>query len=70
MTSRDRFNDPIVLKYFSRVISIEMKILACCKNCMTHFSSVYVDLIETNLFTISLMNKLLNCDGFFIIFDF
>ena len=66
MTSRDRSKGAIVLKHFSRDISLEIKILASCKNCMTHFSSVYVDLIETNLFTISLMSKLLNCDEFFI----
>ena len=66
VTSCDMSKEAFLLKHFSCVISLEMKILACCKNCMMHFSSVYVELVETNLFTISLMSKLLNCDKFFI----
>ena len=65
MTSRDASKGTIVVKYFSCVISLELKIFASCKKHVSYFSSVYLNLIE-----ISLASKLLNCDKFFVIFDF
>ena len=57
------------MKHFSCVISLELKIFACCKKYVSFFSSVYLNLIEIYLYTISLASKQLNFDRFFVIFD-
>ena len=58
------------MEHFSRVISLELKIFARCKKHVSYFSSVYLNLIEIYLNTTCLASKLLNCDGFFVIFEF
>ena len=68
-TSRNVSNDTIVVKHFSYVISSEMKIFARCKKHVLYFSSVYLYLIETDLYTISFASKLLKRYEFFVIFD-
>ena len=40
---------------------------ARCKKHVSYFSSMYLNLIEICLYTISLVSKLLNFDGFFVI---
>ena len=71
VTSRDASKDTIVTKYFSCVFSSELKTFACCKKRMSYFSSsIYLHLIKTDLYTISLASKLLKCDEFFVSFDF
>ena len=55
---------------FSCVIASDLKIFPCCKKHVSYFSSMYLHLIETLLYTISLESKLLKCDKFFITFDF
>ena len=68
-TSRDASKGIIVVKHFSCVISLELKIFARCKKHVSYFSSVYLNLIEIYLYTKSLASKLLNCDRYFVIFD-
>ena len=63
-------NGTIVVKHFSCVIWSELKIFARCKKHVSYFSSVYLYLIETDLYTISLASKLLKCYEFFVIFNF
>ena len=58
------------MKYFSCGISSELKIFACCKKHVSYFSSVYLHLIESNLYTMSVMSKKLKCDNFFRYFLF
>ena len=60
----------IVVEHFLCVISSEIKIFARCKKQASYFSSVYLHLIKTDLYTISLASKLLKCDKFFVIFNF
>ena len=69
-TSRDEYKGTIAMKYFSCIISSELKICAPCKNHVSYFNSVYLHLIETNLYTILLTSKQLKCDKFFVVFDF
>ena len=70
VTSRDASKGTIVLKQFQCVISSELKVFAWCKKHMSFDSSIYLHLIETDVYTISLASKLLKCDDFFVIFDF
>ena len=42
---------------------------ACCKKHISYFRNIYLHIIETDLYTISLASKLLKCDEFFVIFD-
>ena len=58
------------MKYFSFVISSELTIFACCKKHMPYFNSIYHNLIETDLYAISLASKLPKCDEIFVISDF
>ena len=58
------------MKYFSCIISSELKIFVRCKKHVTYFSIVYLHFIETNLYTILLTSKQLKCDKFFFVFDF
>ena len=58
------------MKHFSCVISLEFKIFARCEKHVSYLSSVYLNLIEIYLYTRSLESKLLNCDRFFVLFDF
>ena len=69
-TSLDMSNGTVVVKRFSCVISSELKIFACCKKHVSYCSSIYLYLIETDLYTISLASKLLKCYEFFVIFSF
>ena len=69
-TSRDASKGTIILKYFSCIISSELKIFARCKKNVLYFSSVHLHLIETNLYTISLARKLLRWNKCFAIFEF
>ena len=57
------------MKQYSCVISLELKIFARCKKHVSYFSSVYLNLIEIYLYTLSLASKLLKCDGCSVIFE-
>ena len=60
----------MTFKILNVTVSLELKIFARCKKHVSYFSSVYLNLIEVYVYTISLASKLLNCDGFFVMFDF
>ena len=66
----DASKGTIVVKQFSFVILLVLKIFTCCKKHVSYFSSVYLNLTGIYLFTISLASKLLKCDKFFVSFDF
>ena len=68
--SRDASKGTIVVKHFSCVISSELKVFACYKKHLSYFNSIYLHLIETDVYTISLASKLLKCDESFVIFNF
>ena len=65
-----RLKAPSPWKNFSCVILLVLKIFARCKKHVSYYSSVYLQLIEIYLYTISLASKLLKCDDVFVIFDF
>ena len=69
-TSRDVSNGTIVVKHFSCVILSELKIFARCKKHILYCSSMYLYLMETDLYAILLVSKLLKCTNFssFLIF--